>query len=614
MAFLTNLLLNPTGNVDGSSGDTTNRFVVETEQQSNTSNPFGDCLRPIATHGFAKAGIKYFTKNGKSAIVITTNISPFNVTTGQTLQIKINGGSTRTVTFQTGTDQTFTSGAATSDQISNIITKQINYSTYPTVAVDSDFWGQAIVYITQTGTNVPSDDLKVAIYSSTYGTSSSIEIVGGTALTGLGLSIGITTGTAGNTTISGTTYEQLAWLIAHNYPNDIASNNEHNHFSIEVPDSSGQMQSRLAISAYKDVAQILISSAMLITNGYPLTISNSANSLKDLDFSRDNQGRQISRVGQIRITGDDTGGNMQLRVYSDGGVATSLMVLNRLGKYITLGGGLQTKIKATTNSAASTMTALTSDDGNTFIVTGTGTINYIANTGYQAGAELTIILTGAATLTNAAGSPTSTNRALKLLGNSTFTTGSIGSSHTFIYTGTGTGANNEWLEKSRIVFGVRNSSSSLFESFSDVGNGTTVETDLHTYTTPVSTLAINGEKILSNYSGTFVSSGTATRQIKVYFGGTVIFDTGAITISSTSSWDIKTKIIRVSATVIRYSVTLTTQGASLSAYTSVGELTGLTLSNTNILKITGQAAGVGAATNDILLKLSDGEWKGITAY
>ena len=34
-----------------------------------------------------------------------------------------------------------------------------------------------------------------------------------------------------------------------------------------------------------------------------------------------------------------------------------------------------------------------------------------------------------------------------------------------------------------------------------------------------------------------------------------------------------------------------------------GELTGLTLSNTAVLKVTGQAAGVGAATNDIVAKL-----------
>jgi len=106
----------------------------------------------------------------------------------------------------------------------------------------------------------------------------------------------------------------------------------------------------------------------------------------------------------------------------------------------------------------------------------------------------------------------------------------------------------------------------------------------------------------------FVSSGTATRQIKIYFGGTAIFDTGALTLSLSSAWTVYVTIIRVSSSVIRYMISLTTEGAALSAYTAVGELTGLTLTSTNILKITGQAAGVGAATNDIVAKLGSIAW------
>ncbi len=55
-------------------------------------------------------------------------------------------------------------------------------------------------------------------------------------------------------------------------------------------------------------------------------------------------------------------------------------------------------------------------------------------------------------------------------------------------------------------------------------------------------------------------------------------------------------------------VSFTTEGAALAAYTAVGELTGLTLSGTNILKITGQAAGVGAASNDIVAKMGQVKW------
>jgi hypothetical protein len=148
----------------------------------------------------------------------------------------------------------------------------------------------------------------------------------------------------------------------------------------------------------------------------------------------------------------------------------------------------------------------------------------------------------------------------------------------------------------------------IFNHFADAGNGTTVETDLVSDTTAASCLNVNGDKLEGEYGGTFVSSATATRQIKLYFGGTAIFDTGTLTLSLSSAWTMYATIIRVSATVVRYMVSLATEGAALSAYTAVGELTGLTLSATNIMKVTGQAAGVGAASNDIVLKLSSLSW------
>lgn len=142
----------------------------------------------------------------------------------------------------------------------------------------------------------------------------------------------------------------------------------------------------------------------------------------------------------------------------------------------------------------------------------------------------------------------------------------------------------------------------------DVGNGTTVETDLFTFTTVASTLGTNNDKLEAQYAGVFVSSGTATRQLKIYFAGTAIFDSGALTLSLSSTWDIYVEIIRVSSTVVRCSVSMTTQGAALAAYTNYTELTGLTLSSTNILKITGTAAGVGAASDDIIAKLGHIKW------
>lgn len=151
----------------------------------------------------------------------------------------------------------------------------------------------------------------------------------------------------------------------------------------------------------------------------------------------------------------------------------------------------------------------------------------------------------------------------------------------------------------------RSTSPVLFDHAADAGNVTTGETDLYSDTIAAGQLADDGgDKVSATYGGVFVSSATATRRVRLYFAGTMIFDTGALTLSLSSGWVLTCLVIRVSQTVARYAVDLTTQGAALAAYTAVGELTGLDLdANTSVLKVTGQAGGVGAATNDIVAKL-----------
>lgn len=146
----------------------------------------------------------------------------------------------------------------------------------------------------------------------------------------------------------------------------------------------------------------------------------------------------------------------------------------------------------------------------------------------------------------------------------------------------------------------------IFDHFADAGNTTTGETDLYSDTTVANTLAANGDKITAEYAGIFVASGTATRDIRAYFAGTSIFDSTGLTTATAEAWNLKITIIRESATVIRSIVTFiatTAVGASVNTDVQYNRITGLTLTGTNILKITGQAGGVGAATNDIVAKL-----------
>lgn len=432
-------------NIDGANGDTTNRLEISTYQQSSQGSPFGDLIRLIAEHGSAKGGIKWYA-SGYSARVITSKTSPFKVLTGQTLILKINGGPQRTITFENNSHHQFTSGAASSDQISDIITKQLNYYDYPDGLIDSSYYGQAVEHLTQNGGTPNENEIKVAIYSCSYGRDSTIEITGGTALSNLGLSTGTYRGREGLTDLGDRMARQLAWIIAHDYPNNPNSNNKHQHISIEVPDESGEMQTRISISYEKDVAEIIISSSMLILNTYPLTIAGEG--YKDLDFSSDNTGRKIARLGQIRVDRNDSGGDMQFRVFDNEGDVTTLINLSRLDKYIAFNGAIQEKIRSTANSSNSILT-LNPEFGNMFVISGTDSISFIATTNWQAGSELIIRLQGAATLVHAAGSQANA-AALTLAGSTNFKSGTRGSSHTFRYDGSG--YSNRWLEVSRIVY------------------------------------------------------------------------------------------------------------------------------------------------------------------
>ena len=176
-----------------------------------------------------------------------------------------------------------------------------------------------------------------------------------------------------------------------------------------------------------------------------------------------------------------------------------------------------------------------------------------------------------------------------------------GTNLTVVEAGTHEYNGNHYLSNATIRFSV---GGSLFNSFADVSVGG-AETDIFTVTTAASTLNVNGGKITASYGGNFVTIGTESVQLKVYFAGTVIWDSTAIAVTTgTTSWRVGVELIRVSSTVVRYSVVLNTTGASGFTYCTVGELTGLTLSNTNILKLTGTSTGVGSGVGDLVGKMS----------
>lgn len=152
----------------------------------------------------------------------------------------------------------------------------------------------------------------------------------------------------------------------------------------------------------------------------------------------------------------------------------------------------------------------------------------------------------------------------------------------------------------------------IFDRFADVGNVGTGEDTLCSETIPANFFSANGDKLIAEYAGIFVSSATATRRLRLYFdgaGATLIYDSTALSLSTSADWNVKIVIIRESSTVVRCSVSVNTTTASSAPYTTYTRITGLTLSSATVLKLTAESAGAGAADNDIVAKLGYGEWK-----
>ncbi len=179
----------------------------------------------------------------------------------------------------------------------------------------------------------------------------------------------------------------------------------------------------------------------------------------------------------------------------------------------------------------------------------------------------------------------------------------VGASNTMVLGGTGTYA--QIVKTSTGQSTARASvGGAIFDYFTDVGNVGTGEDDLYSSTVAAASLATNGDKVTATYQGVFVGAAASTQELRLYFGGTKIYDSGALAIGvATNNWTVTVTCIRVSSSVVRCSVALSTDFGTLFPYSTYTEVTGLTLTNTQILKVTGEAAGVGAANNQIVVKM-----------
>lgn len=151
----------------------------------------------------------------------------------------------------------------------------------------------------------------------------------------------------------------------------------------------------------------------------------------------------------------------------------------------------------------------------------------------------------------------------------------------------------------------------LFDHYTDAGNTHTdgTEDDLYSDTLAAGQFATNGDKVEAEYELEVTGSATASSRIRAYLAGTLVWDSGALTLSAGGSFFVFVQAIRESSSVLRCVVSVTTTSASTVPYTTYTRITSLALSNTQVLKLTGTRSGVGAAASDCAAKMGTVSWR-----
>ncbi len=143
---------------------------------------------------------------------------------------------------------------------------------------------------------------------------------------------------------------------------------------------------------------------------------------------------------------------------------------------------------------------------------------------------------------------------------------------------------------------------SLKVDTSTVGNVGSGEDNLVTYSVPAAQLKTNGDYIEFDCWGTCAANAN-TKQIRVYFGSTVLVDGGAVVLNGVS-WRDHGKIVRTGAATQIATCTLAVGGSLLASSNTSTSLTSTpaeTLSGAVTFKVTG-ASAISPNDNDIVQK------------
>jgi len=177
------------------------------------------------------------------------------------------------------------------------------------------------------------------------------------------------------------------------------------------------------------------------------------------------------------------------------------------------------------------------------------------------------------------------------------------------YDASGWNGNNEVPTKNAIRDKIESLSGGGFATvdaqYTDANNSGTTETDLYSKTIAANTFTANGQSIAFEIGGDISNVPTATINMILYFAGTSIGSTNAITATG-GSWTARGTIIRSASGGVRIIGEFIIPSASSKVFPFATYVSSsIDYTTTNIFKITGTAGGAGGASNQITARF----WK-----
>jgi hypothetical protein len=135
------------------------------------------------------------------------------------------------------------------------------------------------------------------------------------------------------------------------------------------------------------------------------------------------------------------------------------------------------------------------------------------------------------------------------------------------------------------------SGGSFYNNTTQATSSSTTETDLHSYTLSENTFYVIGDKVTLRSGGTFAAS-AFTKRVRAYIAGTLVFDTGALAITTATSWSLEVDFIKSGSNSQKVNARWL---SSSSVLASSATYTGTTATDTStiIVKTTGTTGSTG---------------------